>query len=323
MRLKNHATAATAAVAAVLFATGGLTAQQAPDSVRLMKTIGVLAHDSMEGRQVNTPGSIRAQQYLTAELTKRGVKPFSGKGFAQPFTFKGRRAAPTADRTAGVNLLGVIRGSKYPNRYIVVSAHYDHLGTRRSTAMTKAPADSIFNGADDNASGTAGILEVASYFATHKPQHSILVALFDAEESGDQGSHAFVASSIMPNPDSVVLDINLDMVGRNVNNELYAAGTTPYPVLLPYVQEAVKRSGVKLLTGHDGAPGKEDWTGQSDHGSFHAKKIPYLYFGEEDHADYHRAGDEVKGIMPGFYVSAIRTVLDVAKQIDAHPPAKR
>lgn len=317
MLLKTY----TAVAAAVLIATTSASAQQAPDSARLMRTIGVLAHDSMEGRQVNTPGSIKAQKYLAAELTKRGVKPFSGKEFEQSVKFAGRGA--NADSTPGVNLLGVIRGSKYPNRYIVVSAHYDHLGIRRSTATTKAPADSISNGADDNASGTAGILEVASYFTAHKPQHSVIIALFDAEERGGQGSKAFLRSSMMPDKDSIILDINLDMVGRNVNNELYAAGTTPYPQLLPYVQEATKRAGIKLLTGHDGAPGKDDWTNQSDHGAFHAAKIPYLYFGEEDHPDYHRATDHVSGIMPGFYVAAIRTVLDVAKQIDAKPPAKR
>jgi Zn-dependent M28 family amino/carboxypeptidase len=315
MHLKTYA----ATAAALVLATANIQAQEAPDSARMMRTLGELADDAMQGRLVNTEGSVRAQGFITGALLKIGVKPFSGNRFAQPFKFAGRGA--TADSTPGTNLIGMITGSKYPNRYIVISAHYDHKGIRHSTATTKAPADSIFNGADDNASGTAGILELASYFAKHQPQHSIIFAFFDAEESGDRGSRAFVASSIMPNKDSVIIDLNLDMVGRNVSNELYAAGTTPYPQLLPYVQEAAKRSGLKLLTGHDGAPGKDDWTNQSDHGAFHAKKIPYLYFGEEDHPDYHQLSDHVSGIMPGFYVSAIRTVLDIAKQIDAKPPA--
>ena len=127
----------------------------------------------------------------------------------------------------------------------------------------------------------------------------------------------------MPPKDSVIIDLNLDMVGRNINNELYAAGTTPYPQLLPFVQQAASHSGiVKLLTGHDGAPGKDDWTNQSDHGAFHAQHIPYIYFGEEDHPDYHKVTDEIPGIMPGFYVASIRIVLDIAKQVDAKPPTR-
>lgn len=287
-----------------------LRAQQVPDSVRLMRTIGVLAHDSMEGRRVGTPGSAKAQRFLVAELAKRGVKPFAGKNFQHEFQFKGRQSA---DSVTGTNLIGVIRGAKHPNQFIVVSAHYDHLGVRHGD---------VFNGADDNASGSAGILEVASWFAAHKPQNSIIIALFDAEESGDQGSKAFVASALLPPKGSVMIDINLDMVGRNVRNELYAAGTTPYPFLLPYVQRAAGTSGIKLLIGHDGAPGKgDDWTNQSDHGAFHAKHIPYLYFGEEDHPDYHKATDEMPAIMPGFYVASVRTVLDIVKQIDVRPPA--
>ena len=293
-------------------ASADASGMQVPDSARLMRTIGVLAHDSMEGRAVGTQGGVKARRFLTSELMKRGVKPFQASGFEQTFRFAGRGA--NADSTTGTNLIGVIRGSKYPNRYIVVSAHYDHLGTRNGE---------VFNGADDNASGTAGILEVASWFAAHKPQHSIIIAHFDAEERGSQGSRAFIASSIMPPRDSVIMNINLDMVGRNEANELYAAGTTPYPFLLPYVETARTRSGIiKLLTGHDGNPGQQNWTGQSDHGPFHAVKIPYLYFGEEDHPDYHKASDEIQGIMPGFYVAAIRIVLDIAKQADANPPVR-
>jgi hypothetical protein len=303
--------------------TTALRAQQAPDSVRLMHTIGVLADDSMQGRKVGTPGSEKARRFLISELNSRGVKPFAGGVFPHQFKFApGRRRGGTAapagqtpaqvDSITGTNLLGVIGGSKHPNRYIVVSAHYDHLGPGNGD---------VYNGADDNASGTAGVLEVASYFAAHKPENSIIIALFDAEESGDRGSKAFVTSALMPSKDSVLIDINLDMVGRNVKNELYATGTLANPFLAPYVDAAATRSGLKLLKGHDGAPGTGDnWIHQSDQGAFADDTIPYLYFGEEDHPDYHKPTDEVKGIMPGFYVAAVRTVLDVTKQVDAKPP---
>ncbi|MEO5509483.1 MAG: M28 family peptidase [Longimicrobiales bacterium] len=282
---------------------------QAPDSVRLMRTIGILAHDSMEGRATGTAGSIKAQKFLEAEFAKRGLKPFLAGKYSEAFKLRGSRTAPN-DSVSARNIAGVIRGMKNTGKYIVVSAHYDHLGMRNG---------SVFNGADDNASGTAAILEVASWFADHEPAHNILIVAFDAEERGDAGSHAFLAMH-KAFADSVLIDINLDMVGRNVGNELYAAGTTPYPFLLTYVQTAAARAGLKLLTGHDNkGGGQDDWTNQSDHGAFHALGIPYIYFGEEDHPDYHRATDEIAGIMPGFYVNAVRVVLDVVRQIDAKP----
>ncbi len=279
------------------------------DSVRLMRTIGVLAHDSMEGRATGTAGSIKAQRYLEAELRARGVKPFNG---SYTETFKMTASRTSTDSISAKNIVGVIPGTKQPGRYIVLTAHYDHLGTQNGE---------VFNGADDNASGTAAILELASWFVAHPPSHSILVVAFDGEERGLAGARSFVRTHAALK-DSILLNVNLDMVGRNDRNELYAAGTTPYPQLLPYVETAAARSGLRLLTGHDvKGTGSNDWTSQSDHGAFHAAGIPFLYFGEEDHPDYHKATDEIQGIMPGFYANAVRTMLDVIRQIDAKPPA--
>jgi Zn-dependent M28 family amino/carboxypeptidase len=292
-------------------ARGSASAQTAViDSARLLHTIGVLAHDSMEGRAVGTAGSLKARKFLLSEFRARGVQPWVS-GYTESFQLP--RARGSADSITGTNILGVIRGTHDTEKYIVVSAHYDHLGIRNGD---------IFNGADDNASGTAALLEIASWFSAHPPSHSILFAAFDAEERGDVGSHTFLR--MHPSlADSILIDINLDMVGRNAANELYVAGTTPYPFLMPYVETAAARSGVKLKTGHDvPGTGGDDWTNQSDHGAFHALGIPYLYFGVEDHPDYHRATDEMKGIMPGFYANAVRTILDVTRQIDANPFTK-
>src|SRR4051812_38188782 len=104
--------AALGLLAALAASPTELHAQQAPDSARLMRTIGVLAHDSMEGRKVGTAGSAKARRFLIAELTKRGVKPFDGKAFTQAFRFRDRHSADTLD---GTNLIGVIRGSKHPS----------------------------------------------------------------------------------------------------------------------------------------------------------------------------------------------------------------
>jgi hypothetical protein len=181
MRSRPAMTVAGIAIAG-LFARGA-QAQVVPDSARLMHTIGVLAHDSMEGRATGTAGSVKAQKFLVEELRRRGVKPWSRQSYTQSFRVPPSRQATNRDSVDATNIAGVIRGTKYPATYIAVSAHYDHLGVRNND---------VFNGADDNASGTAGILEVASWFAAHPPQHSILILAFDAEERGDVGSRAFL-----------------------------------------------------------------------------------------------------------------------------------
>ena len=138
--------------ALVLIARG---ASQAPspvpalDSARLIADISALAADSMEGRRIGTPGSARARTFLVGALKRIGIAPV-GTQFETPFTAKVRTA-----ELNGVNLVGVVRGTKHADRFIVVSAHYDHLGVRNGV---------IYNGADDNASGTAAVLAMAAWF---------------------------------------------------------------------------------------------------------------------------------------------------------------
>jgi hypothetical protein len=274
------------------------------DSARLLRDLSVLAHDSMEGRLVGTPGNARARAFLERSFGERGLQPM-GDTYLHPFTFTRR------DREmAGVNVVGVVRGSAAPHRYIVVTAHYDHLGVRDGE---------IYNGADDNASGTAGIMALADYFVRNQPRHSIIFAALDAEEGGLNGAHAFVRSPPVPR-ESIVMNVNLDMVGRNDDGELYVAGTHHYPHLLPFVERVAASAEVKLIPGHDTpnpANPSDDWTMASDHGAFHAVGIPFLYFGVEDHPDYHRPTDTVDGIQPGFYARAVRTVLATIRLLDA------
>jgi Zn-dependent M28 family amino/carboxypeptidase len=204
-----------------------------------------------------------------------------------------------------------VRGSANPTRYIVLSAHFDHLPPR---------GDTIFNGADDNASGTGALLALAHYFSRNQPRTSIVFAAFDAEERGLQGARAFVANPPVP-LDSIVMNVNLDMVGRNDAGELYVTGTLHYPYLKAYIERVQPTAYVKLLMGHDQVPpggrASDNWTSASDHGAFHSAGIPFLYFGVEDHPDYHRHTDEFERLQPGFYVRAMETVLDAILLLDA------
>lgn len=274
------------------------------DSSQLLKDVETLSADKFEGRQTGTKGNRMAQFYLLDRFKKAGIKPMSGT-YEQPFYFTRGDV-----RTMGTNLYGYIPGKT--DSVIVISAHYDHIGV--NGAANKA--DSIFNGADDNASGVAAILGMAAWFAKHPPRHTLIFAAFDAEEMGLQGAKAFLDRPPVPLT-KIVANINLDMVSRNDKKELYACGTFHYPKLKPYIQAAAAKSKIILLTGHDKPEeGSQNWTSQSDHGVFHRKNIPFIYFGVEDHPDYHKASDEFSRIHPSFFYQAANTVLEVARLMD-------
>ena len=277
---------------------GGVTAEE------LMREVRVLAHDSMEGRRIATPGGARARRYLAGAFERAGMERF-GDGYEHPFTFTGTRDGVPL---AGGNVVGLVRGRTDPARYIVVSAHYDHLGVRNGA---------VFNGADDNASGTSALLALARQLLGDRPAHSVIFVALDGEEGPGAGARTFVATPPVP-PASIVLNVNLDMVGRNDRNVLWAAGAHHYPYLRPLLDSVASRSSLTLKQGHDrpGVAGEDDWTFASDHGAFHRSGIPFVYFGEEDHPDYHKATDDPEGIIPAFYVSAVNTVLDAIRTFD-------
>ena len=284
------------------------------DTARLFGDDRALADDSMQGRRVGTPGGARARRYIILQLERAGVRPL-GASYEAPFTFAGRSGDTTPRQ--GVNVVAAVRGTERPGRYIVVSGHYDHLGIGPAVN-----GDSIYNGADDDASGTAGVLELARWFVAHPPKASILFVAFDGEEAGLRGARDFVAQPPVP-LDSIVIDVNMDMVGHNARNELYVSGTWQYPYLKPYVERVASAAPAKLLMGHDtpADTGENNWVNASDHGAFHAKGIPFLYFGVEDHPDYHQPSDEWRTVTPDLFAHAVQTVLETVRLLDSELPA--
>ena len=270
------------------------------DSARLIADLSALAADSMEGRRIATPGGARARAYLLRAFTRIGLAPVRDS-FPAPFVAKTRAA-----ELIGVNLVGMIRGTKHADRYLVVSAHYDHLGVRNGV---------IYNGADDNASGTAAVLAMAQWFKSHPPENSVIFALFDGEETGLLGAKAFLEKPPVP-IERIVANVNLDMVSRNVKGELYASGASPFPVMKPLLDSIAAIAPVKLLLGHDTGVGESNWIQQSDQGPFDTKKIPFVYFGVEDHPDYHKPGDKVEHIEPGFYYRCVQTIAEFVRRLD-------
>ncbi|MFI5178832.1 MAG: M28 family peptidase, partial [Vicinamibacterales bacterium] len=167
------------------------------DSAQLLRDLQTLSADDMQGRQVDTPGGEKARTFVIERFKASGIVPF-GDSYTEPFTFAGGRGAAAADRH-GVNVVGHIDGTASPRKYIVVSAHYDHLGVRNGV---------VFNGADDNASGTAALFAVAKYFSQHRPSHSVIFVAFDGEEAGLRGARAFVQQ---PPVDASTLAVDLNM----------------------------------------------------------------------------------------------------------------
>jgi len=294
--------------------SGAATADTPPDtvvvdSVRLIDDLSRLAADSMRGRAAGTPENAMARAFIAARFDSLGLEAVGGAR-VHPFTFVNRRDSSTVE---AANVLGLVKGTEWPDSYIVVSAHYDHVGVGRAV-----DGDSIYNGADDNASGTAGLMALAAYFKAHPARHSIIFAAFDAEERGLQGATAFVANPPVPK-EALALNVNMDMVSHSEAGELYAAGAAKWPALRPVLDSVAATAPVKLLLGHDTpepSP-RDDWTTQSDQGAFHRAGIPFVYFGVEDHPDYHRPSDSMDTITIGFYVGAVRTVLSAVQALDA------
>ena len=248
--------------------------------VELLKDIEILASDKYEGRKTGTSGNHAAAEYIIDRFKKIGLNSIN-KGFKHDFSFKNRKS----EQVNGTNLIAYIKGKT--EDIIVISAHYDHVGINNSK---------IYYGADDNASGVSALLSIAEYFKKHKPQSTIYFIAFDAEEMGLQGAYAFLKDP-KTNKKAIKLNINMDMVSHNDKSELYAAGTYKTPVLKEIIKDADKNTGINIIFGHDiPGSGKDDWTMQSDQGPFAKENIPFIYFGVEDHKDYHQATDTFQNI---------------------------
>lgn len=262
-----------------------------------------LASDKLRGRETGTDGNKLAQIYIENRFQSIGLQVF-GESYRHPFELENREDEQSY--IGAVNLIGYVEGSAHPDRYITLTAHYDHLGERDGE---------IYNGADDNASGVGGLMAAASYFTDHQPENSILFIAFDAEEKGLAGARHFVDNPVVP-LHQIALTINMDMISTNFDNELYAVGTYHYPWLKPLIETYSEESPVELLFGYDSDEWEQDWTMASDHGPFHQKGIPFIYFGVVDHEHYHSPSDRFETINPAFYTNAIETIIHVIEGLD-------
>lgn len=272
---------------------------QGIDSVQLLTDIKILSSEAFAGRRPGTPEHQKSIDYITDRFASLGLQKVNGSYISE---------FPINDTLTGKNLLAIIPGKT--DKTIVISGHYDHIGFRRGE---------LHPGADDNASGASGLLAMAAYFAGTTPNHTLLFVSFDAEEMGLRGARYFVDQPPLP-LENIVLNINMDMISRNDDQRLIACGTHHSPYLLPFVERG-SSDYIQLVAGYDvPGTGRNDWTMQSDQGAFFRKNIPFIYFGVEDHPDYHTPRDTFENIQPRFFYEAAKVILNVLKDLDANLP---
>jgi Zn-dependent M28 family amino/carboxypeptidase len=221
-------------------------------------------------------------------------------------TFTGNNVNGT--RT-GKNIVGWIKGAKEPTKFIVVSAHYDHLG--------KVDGNTFY-GADDNASGAACLPALAKYFKAKGYPYSLIFVAFDREETGLEGAYNFVrdAKTITGNA-SMLMNINIDMLARSDKNEIYACGVNHFIQFKPLIEKVRNQTAVKLLMGHDYGSPMNDWTHQSDHYAFYKSGIPFIYIGVENHDDYHEPTDTFDKINITAYLENCNMVATLINSLTA------
>lgn len=268
--------------------------------------ISFLASDALEGRQAGHRGGRIAAEYIASQLRIIGVPPFRETYFQHFEAYKpdGRkRYSVNTDSIAkwkvgGVfnkidlqNVFGFIEGKKR-TEFVIVGAHYDHLGIGEAVN-----GDSIYNGADDNASGVSAVLQIAKAFVEsgQKPERTIIFAFWDGEESGLLGSEYFMLNHKYPSAINAYL--NFDMIGRN-NDEsnpehVVFFYTESNPAFGDWLLNDIRDYGLNLKPNY--RPWDKPVSG-SDNGSFAKRGIPILWYHTDGHPDYHKPSDHIDKI---------------------------
>lgn len=309
----------TKVIGAVLL--GGLTAcsPTSPDTdtftpahfsaASSLEMLEALSADEMQGRQAGSVESANARAMIISRLETLGVQPVGGS-FEHAFKYGPFRAPETGTAGPpdkdGVNVIGTIPGSGSNGIAMVISAHYDHLGVRDGE---------IYNGTDDNASGVVGALAIAEHFSKTAPTHDIHFVFFDAEEDGFGGARDFITSPPI-SLDTVALNLNFDMVSRGDNGILWASGTHHWPDMIPRVTSVAETAPVTIQMGFDQGDGREDWTLLSDHAVFFRAGIPHIYFGVEDHPDYHKPTDDFENVDQTWFLNSVETLIMISEAMD-------
>lgn len=257
---------------------------------KIKEDVAFLADDKLEGRETGTEGERKAADYIAQRFKSLGLDGKGTDGYFQDFTFKPKSdphsevqfTEMNSDSTVtGRNILGFLDNKA--TKTVVIGAHYDHLGYGGEGSLYRDDNNSIHNGADDNASGVAIMLNLASRLKENNQNNNYLFMAFSGEEMGLLGSNYFVKNSTIDVEDLNYM-LNMDMVGRlkaDSTLAVYGTGTSPM-----FKQTVTANNDNFKIVEH------ESGVGPSDHTSFYLTDIPVLHFFTGQHEDYHKPGDD-------------------------------
>jgi Zn-dependent M28 family amino/carboxypeptidase len=262
----------------------------------LKKHLYIIASDEMEGRKTGEKGQKMAAEYIKNFYIENGVAPaIADEEYFQHIPKSYFNSERTKGLEASENILGFVEGSEFPEEIIVISAHYDHIGMDKD--------GNVFNGADDDGSGTVAVMELARIFTKAKnegngPKRSILFLHVTAEEVGLVGSRYYSENPVFP-LENTVANLNIDMIGRIDPNKsdnpeyIYLIGSDKLSQELHQVSEDVNRMYVNLELDYtfndENDPNRFYY--RSDHYNFAKHGIPVIFYFNGVHEDYHKIGD--------------------------------
>ena len=266
----------------------------------------VLASDSMEGRETGKRGQKMAANYIANYFKEIGIPPYKGNSYFQKFKVRivkryGKwKKGSNKKYLKGENIIGYIEGTDLKDELLVITAHYDHLGIKEDSL--------IYNGADDNGSGTSSILEIAEAFMLAKkegngPRRSILIMPVSGEEKGLLGSKYYADNPIYP-LENTVANLNVDMIGRiddyhDNPNYVYLIGSDRLSTELHEISESVndKHFNIELDYKFNDEDDPNRYYYRSDHYNFAKNNIPVIFYFNGVHADYHQTSDTIDKII--------------------------
>jgi len=264
--------------------------QKTPYQNQIKDDVIFLSSDSLEGRETGTQGEIKAGEYIKKRFIKLGLQPLKNNNYFQNFNFKPKTnphqeissSNQKNDSTiTGKNIIGYINNQA--KNTIIIGAHYDHLGYGKENSLHRGEKNLIHNGADDNASGVAMMIDLASKLRVANKNNNYLFIAFSGEEIGLLGSNYYTKNAIIE-MSNVNYMINMDMVGR-LNKDtalaIYGLGTSPI------FKQTINANNTKFKIIQ-----KESGVGPSDHTSFYLNDIPVLHFFTGQHEDYHKPSDD-------------------------------
>ena len=282
-------------------------------SVSIKDDVAFLASDELEGRQTGTKGEKKALAYISKRFEELGLSGKGTNGYVQPFSFK-PKTNPHEEVKFDVNGDGTITGNNVigyldnkAENTVIIGAHYDHLGYGGEGSLFRDTIKAVHNGADDNASGVALLLDLAKKLKGKNTNNNYLFMAFSGEEMGLLGSNYFVKNPTIDTK-KVSYMINMDMVGRMKKDSslaVYGTGTSP---IFKQVLKA-HNNDFKLIQNESGV-------GPSDHSSFYLADIPVLHFFTGQHSDYHRPSDDIETLNYEGMAKISNYIFDIISDLD-------